>query len=93
MFATCFRYTVSYFGRREKFHAPLLKSVIDTVVFGHDLDFSNDKTCNETFKAVARAARGRMTGEGQSKNGGGLDALAKKNTADMHCRVQDKGPK
>lgn len=59
MFATCFRYTVSYFGRREKFHAPLLKSVIDTVVFGHDLDFSNDKTCNETFKAVARAARGK----------------------------------
>jgi hypothetical protein len=36
---------------REKFNAPLLKSVIDSVVFGHDLDFSNDKSCNDPFKA------------------------------------------
>ncbi|CAK9046020.1 unnamed protein product [Durusdinium trenchii] len=46
---------------REKFHAPLLKSVIDTVVFGHDLDFSNDKTCNETFKAKFEGAYGRAS--------------------------------
>jgi len=38
---------------REKFNAPLLKSVIDCVVFGHDLDFSNDKSCNDPFKATA----------------------------------------
>ena len=37
--------------RREKFNAPLLKSVIDTVVFGHDLDFSNDRSSNDAFKA------------------------------------------
>eukprot|EP00435_Cladocopium_sp_Y103_P004835 s4107_g1.t1 len=46
---------------REKFNAPLLKSVIDSVVFGHDLDFSNDKSCNDSFKAKFQGAYGKAS--------------------------------
>lgn len=46
---------------REKFNAPLLKSVIDSVVFGHDLDFSNDKSCNDPFKAKFQGAYGKAS--------------------------------
>ena len=46
---------------REKFNAPLLKSVIDTVVFGHDLDFSNDRSSNDAFKAKFEGAYGKAS--------------------------------
>jgi len=48
-------------GGREKFHAPLLKSVIDTVVFGHDIDFSEGKHFDESFKAKFQDAYGRAS--------------------------------
>ena len=36
---------------REKFHAPLLQSVVDSVVFGRDLDFSGSQDYDDAFKA------------------------------------------
>ena len=49
--------TCEVFSSREKFNAPLLKSVIDTVVFGHDLDFSNDRSSNDAFKAGTKPTK------------------------------------
>lgn len=44
---------------REKFHAPLLQSVVDSVVFGRDLDFSGSQDYDDAFKAKFRGAYGK----------------------------------
>ena len=43
---------------REKFHAPLLQSVVDSVVFGRDLDFSGSQDYDDAFKACQPWSRG-----------------------------------
>jgi len=69
---------------REKFRAPLLQSVVDSVVFGRDLDFSANTDYDDAFKAKFKGAYGKPTWFSEEEerlgphNRPGADGIAKR---------------
>ncbi|CAE7722260.1 yvrE [Symbiodinium pilosum] len=61
---------------REKFHAPLLQSVVDSVVFGRDLDFSGSQDYDDAFKVKFRGAYGKPSWFAEEREKMGPNNLA-----------------